>query len=89
MSFGEMVSKKHKNITLVVYDDNFDSVDFVADVLSYALGYDETQATTCALIIKNKGKYDVKTFKISETQKAKDTLQLFNEHDISAELIFS
>lgn len=84
-----MVSKKHKNITLVVYDDSFDTIDVIADILSYALGYDETQAITCAFIIKNKGKYAVKTFKISETQKARDTLQLFNEHDVSAELIFS
>jgi ATP-dependent Clp protease adapter protein ClpS len=83
-----MVSKKHKGIVLMIYDDSYDSIEFIADVISYAMGYDETQATTCALIIKNKGKYAVKTFKISETQKARDTLQLFNEHDISAELVF-
>lgn len=83
-----MVSKKGKNIALVVYDHEFNSMPYLTEVLRMALGYHITQAGNCAHIITNVGKYRVKVFKPKEMEKAKAMLDLLSAHDIPAELLF-
>ena len=78
--------KRMRWIGLVIHRDELNSFDFLTDVIMQSLGYEITQAQTCAQIIQNKGSYVVKTYKGSEMAKARQYRQLFVDEGIPAEL---
>ena len=57
-----MVNKKTKKLGLFVYHHDFNSCEYVADVIKNVLGYEYTQASNCAHMITQNGSYLVKTF---------------------------
>lgn len=71
----------------MVYHYDFNNERFLAEVLRQYLGYHFSQAANCAHVIFNKGEYLVKTFKVSEQEKARAVLKMLHEHDIPAKLI--
>jgi hypothetical protein len=83
-----MVSKKGKNIALVVYDHEFNSIPYLTEVLRITLGYHITQASNCAHIITNIGKYRVRVFKAKDMEKAKAMLNMLSSQEVPAELLF-
>jgi hypothetical protein len=82
-----MVKKKSKEMSLVLYHHEFNNDELLTEIIRQALGYEYTQAINCAHIIINKGNYIVKTFKVSEMNKAKATEALFIEQGIPAKLL--
>lgn len=46
--------------SLIVWNDNVNTFEWVIETLVEVCGHDEQQAEQCALIIHNKGKYAVK-----------------------------
>ena len=69
MSSRKMVAKKNK-IGIVVFDDDFNHIKFVTDVLSQTFGYHPTHALQCANLIQQNGEYMVKSLdnrEIAET----------------------
>ena len=82
-----MVSKRVKHIGLMVYHHEYNNERFIAEVLRQCLGYHFSQALNCANVILIKGEYLVKTFKVSEQDKARAVLKVLHDHDIPAKLI--
>lgn len=82
-----MVNKQAKKINLIVYHDELNSYDFLSQALLTILGWEQSQAENGAHIIQLKGSYVVKTFKITELEKAKVYEQAFNEIEIPVKLI--
>lgn len=72
---------------LVVYYDELNQLEFVADVLASVLGYEQTQAYNCAHIIFVRGEYLVRRFKPSQKQKAEACLEGLAVNGIPAELL--
>lgn len=46
--------------SLIVWNDNINTFEWVIETLIEVCGHDEQQAEQCAMIIHNKGKYAVK-----------------------------
>lgn len=82
-----VVKKKGKSQTLVVYRDEINTTDYLADVIGSALGYELTQAYSCAQIVNTAGHYAVKRFKPSDSTLAAEILQLFLDQEVPAELL--
>lgn len=72
---------------LIVYHDELNQLEFVADVLGTVLGYEQTQAYNCAHIIFTRGEYLVRRFKASQRQKAEACLEGLTINGIPAELL--
>jgi ATP-dependent Clp protease adapter protein ClpS len=72
---------------LVVYSDDLNQIEFVADVLGSVLGYEQTQAFNCAHVIYTRGEYLVRRFKASQKQKAEACLESLTINGIPAELL--
>lgn len=87
MSAKKVVSKRAKKMALVIYDHDFNSYDFLVEVIRHVLGYDQSQACNCANIITNKGEYAVKTYLPKESEKAKAVLDMLTDQQIPAELL--
>lgn len=82
-----MVRKKSNTLALVVYHHEFNQLELVAEVIKYSLGYEDTQAHNCAYMVVNNKEYVVKTFKVSEIEKARTILQLFIDQEVPAKLL--
>ena len=50
-----MVNKKTKKLGLFVYHHDFNSCEYVADIIKNVLGYEYTQASNCAHMITQNG----------------------------------
>lgn len=72
---------------LIVYHDELNQLEFVAEVLGTVLGYEQTQSYSCAHLIYLKGEYLVRRFKASQKQKAEACLEGLCINGIPAELI--
>jgi len=57
-------------IGILVFDDDFNHIKFVTEVLSTTLGIHPTQAFQCANLIHDRGSYVVKSLPYKEKQKA-------------------
>ncbi len=55
-----------ENKSLVLFNDDFNTFDFVIDTLVDVCGHDQLQAEQCALIVHYKGKCAVKSGSHSE-----------------------
>ncbi|MGC9331525.1 MAG: ATP-dependent Clp protease adaptor ClpS [Bacteroidales bacterium] len=60
--------------SMVLYNDDVNSFDFVIDSLVEVCKHDHTQAEQCAYITHFKGKCDVKTGKYDDLKPMKDAL---------------
>ena len=78
---------KIKSSKLVIYKHDENSVDYVAEVISAALGYDATQAYSCALITQTAGQYIIKKYKSSERGQAEEILELITSQNVPAKLL--
>lgn len=87
MSRRQMVRKKATQVALVVYHHELNQLELVAEVIKYCLGYEDTQSYNCAHMVINRGEYVVKTFKVSEMEKARTILQLFIDQEVPAKLL--
>jgi len=74
-------------MVLIIYDHDFNSYDFLVEVIRHVLGYDQSQACNCANIIINKGEYAVKTYLAKESDKAHNALSILTEQEIPAKLL--
>jgi ATP-dependent Clp protease adaptor protein ClpS len=59
---------------LIVYNDDFNTFDWVIDCLCNYLKHTQEQAHQCALLIHTKGKYQVKSGSRTKLQPMKDAL---------------
>lgn len=82
-----MVKERVRKTELVVYHDDYNSMDFVTEILMQIVGLELTQAGNCAFIIANKGEYVVRTFSGSQRSYAKMILEALDNQGIPAELI--
>lgn len=73
-------------VGLIIHHDELISLDLLTDVIMQSLGYEITQALTCARIIQSRGSYAVKVYKAQDMAKAELYKQLFIDQGISAEL---
>ena len=83
-----MVNKKTKKLGLFVYHHDFNSYEYVADIIKNVLGYEHTQASNCAHMIIHNGSYMVKSFTIKEKEKADIIVSLFDANEIPVKLLF-
>ena len=88
MSNWKMVNKKTKKLGLFVYHHDFNSCEYVADVIKNVLGYEYTQASNCAHMITQNGSYLVKTFSAKDKEKADTIVSLFDANEIPVKLLF-
>lgn len=68
----------NQNKTLVLHNDNVNSFDNVIDALIDACDCEIEQAEQCALIVHNKGKYQIKTGSLDDLISAKNELESRN-----------
>lgn len=57
-----MVKQKSKRYQVVVHNNDEMSFDYVIDMFQTTLGYEIIQATSCARLIDQLGKYAVKSY---------------------------
>ncbi len=88
INFVEMVKKSRENIksskagnskpdenrSMVLYNDDVNSFDYVIDKLVEVCNHDITQAEQCAYITHFKGQCDIKTGKFDNLKPMKDAL---------------
>jgi len=72
---------------LIVYHDDLNQVEFLADVLGTVLGYERSQAYNCAFLVFNRGEYLVRRFTASQKEKANACLEALAINGIPAELL--
>jgi len=72
---------------LVVYDDDDMALDEAAKLMSIVLGYEMTQASSCALLVQQRGEYLVKRYKASQKVEAEACVSTFSNNGIPCELI--
>ena len=73
----ELTDKKlqtAKPHSLLIYNDDVNTFDFVIDSLVEVCGHDEIQAEQCTLLIHSKGKCDVKLGTFKQLNPLKDEL---------------
>lgn len=83
-----MVNKKTKKLGLFVYHHDFNSSEYISDVIKNILGYEHTQASNCAHMIIQNGSYLVKTFTTKDKDKADAIVNLFDANEIPVKLLF-
>jgi len=54
------LTRKSKEYTLMLYNDDFNTFDFVIDTLKELCGHSNEQAVQCTMLVHYKGKCDVK-----------------------------
>lgn len=79
--------KKIKHLALVIIHDEFNSCEFLTEVIRQVLGYEYSQAANCANVIYTKGEYVCKIFKIGELDKAEKILSVIKEQEVPAMLL--
>lgn len=82
-----MVNKKAKKLGLVVYHHDFNSYEYLTNILITVLGHEYTQAANCAHMIVQNGNYLVKTFSTKEKTKANAYVDMFTANEIPVQLI--
>lgn len=80
-----MVTKRIKKFGIFVYNDNENTFAFVVDVLMNCLGYEYTQAASCANLIHRNGVYCVKSYDTKDLAKVQDTTELILKHGIKVD----
>jgi ATP-dependent Clp protease adaptor protein ClpS len=68
------VSKKAEQRSLIIYNDDFNTFEFVIDSLVDVCGHDLLQAEQCTFIIHYKGKCEVKVGSFTDLKPLKDAL---------------
>jgi ATP-dependent Clp protease adapter protein ClpS len=79
--------KKAKKIGIIVTHDEFNSYEFLTEVLCQVLGYELSQSANCAHIIMEKGSYVVKTFDQKDLEKASAYKDILHDHQVPAKII--
>lgn len=79
--------KKSRRYQVVIHNSDDLEFQYVIESLQTVLGYEQTQATSCAYLIDSKGKYAVKAF--AEKEHADATLEILLEYEFDAEVIDS
>lgn len=74
-------------LSLLVYHDDLNQLEFVAEVLSTVLGYESTQAMNCASIIAIQGQYVVKRMKRSQLKRAELLVENLASNGIYSKLL--
>ena len=74
-------------IGILVFDDEFNHIKFVTEVLSQTLGYHPTQAFQCANLIQKKGSYVVKSFPYKELQKVQLIRDILVDSGLAVKII--
>jgi len=77
--------KKSRRYQVVVHNSDDLEFQYVIESLQMILGYEQTQAATCAYLIDSKGKYVVKAF--AEKEHAVATVDTLLEYEFDAEMI--
>ena len=80
-----MVKQKSKRYQVVVYNNNEMSFDYVIDMLQTTLGYEVVQATSCAKLIDQLGKYVVKSY--DERDHATTVADMLVDYGFEVEII--
>lgn len=70
----DKLSSSDKKRIIVLYNDDFNSFDYVIECLVEICNHDMTQAEQCAFITHYNGKCDVKTGNLSKLKPLKDRL---------------
>jgi len=82
-----MVRKKSNKIGLVVHMDEYNSYDYLVNVLQVALGQHITQAQNCANIIFKNGNYLVSSYHVKHYERARAIYEVFIKHEVPVELV--
>ena len=79
---------KKKKIALIIFSHDYNSEEFLTEIISQVFGYHKTQAANCAHMISNRGSYIVKTFPRKEKKKAEAFYELIVKNDIPIKLSY-
>lgn len=71
---NDNLSASEKERIMVLFNDNFNSFDYVIECLVDVCNHDSTQAEQCAFITHYNGKCDIKVGKMSSLKPMKDSL---------------
>jgi ATP-dependent Clp protease adapter protein ClpS len=74
-------------IGILVFDDEFNHIKFVVDLLSQTFGFPPTQAYQCANLIHERGSYVVKVLTYKEKQKAELLRNILVSNGLMAKII--
>lgn len=72
---------------IVVYHDDLNQLEFLAEVIGTIFGYEKSQALNCAHIVHNRGEYLIRRFPASQKIKAETCLNALSVNGIPAELL--
>ncbi len=78
--------KRVKKIALIAFHHEYNSFEYLVEVIRQVLGYETSQAANCANIIYEKGSYILKTFNKGDLEKASAYKELLHEHGIPAKI---
>lgn len=76
-----------KRLGILVYNDEFNHIKFVVELLSTTFGYHPTQAHQCAEMIHIKGKYVVKSLPAKDREKLEAYRKLLITNGLVAKII--
>ena len=76
----DVLTKEAVNLSLIVWNDEVNTFEWVIDTLIDVCGHQREQAEQCAMLIHTKGKYAVKkgSYEILKPQKEAITERLIN-----------
>lgn len=70
----DVLAETESNYSLVVWNDEVNTFDWVIETLIAVCGHEQTQAEQCAMLIHTKGKYGVKNGSFDELMPQKDAI---------------
>lgn len=76
-----------KRLGILVFNDEFNHIKFVVELLSTTFGYHPTQAHQCAEMIHNRGKYVVKSLPAKDKEKLEAYTKLLISNGVAAKII--
>lgn len=71
-SANSSLSNKNDEYSLILYNDNFNKIDFIINSLIEICAHNQEQATQCAIIAHYKGKSLIKKGAYAELKTMKD-----------------
>lgn len=72
---------------IIIYHDELNQMEFVAELISTVFGYEKSQALNCAYLVCNRGEYLIRRFSASQKGKAEACLNALSVNGIPAELL--
>ncbi len=79
--------KKIRKYGVLIKHNKQHSLDELTDLISQLVGYETTQAMSCAFITIKNGEYMIKKYTAGDLQKAEELVRLSSNYGLSIKLV--